>query len=67
LITERGTSFGYHNLVVDMRSLSIMKSFKYPVVFDATHSLQMPSKEKGISGGSPELIFPIARAAAASV
>jgi 2-dehydro-3-deoxyphosphooctonate aldolase (KDO 8-P synthase) len=66
LITERGTSFGYHNLVVDMRSLSIMKSFKYPVVFDATHSLQMPSKEKGISGGSPELIFPIARAAVAS-
>jgi 2-dehydro-3-deoxyphosphooctonate aldolase (KDO 8-P synthase) len=66
LITERGTSFGYHNLVVDMRSLSIMRSFKYPVVFDATHSLQMPSKEKGISGGSPELIFPIARAAAAS-
>ncbi len=66
LITERGTSFGYHNLVVDMRSLSIMKSFKYPVVFDATHSLQMPSKERGISGGSPELIFPIARAAAAT-
>ncbi len=66
LITERGTSFGYHNLVVDMRSLSIMRSFKYPVVFDATHSLQMPSKEKGISGGSPVLIFPIARAAAAS-
>lgn len=66
LITERGTSFGYHNLVVDMRSLTIMRSFKYPVVFDATHSLQMPSKEKGISGGSPELIFPIARAAAAS-
>lgn len=66
LITERGTSFGYHNLVVDMRSLSIMNSFKYPVIFDATHSLQMPSKENGISGGSPELIFPIARAAAAS-
>lgn len=66
LITERGTSFGYHNLVVDMRSLSIMNSFKYPVVFDATHSLQMPSKENGISGGSPELIFPLARAAAAS-
>lgn len=66
LITERGTSFGYHNLVVDMRSLSIMRSFNYPVVFDATHSLQMPSKENGISGGSPDLIFPIARAAAAS-
>jgi 2-dehydro-3-deoxyphosphooctonate aldolase (KDO 8-P synthase) len=66
LVTERGTSFGYHNLVVDMRSLSIMKSFNYPVVFDATHSLQMPSKERGISGGTPGLIFPIARAAAAS-
>lgn len=66
LITERGTSFGYHNLVVDMRSLSIMKSFNYPVVFDATHSLQMPSKNNGISGGSPELIYPIARAAAAA-
>lgn len=66
LITERGTSFGYHNLVVDMRSLSIMKSFNYPVIFDATHSLQMPSKEKGISGGSPELIFPVARAAVAA-
>jgi 2-dehydro-3-deoxyphosphooctonate aldolase (KDO 8-P synthase) len=65
LITERGTSFGYHNLVVDMRSLSIMKKFKYPVVFDATHSLQLPSGSKGVSGGSPELIFPVARAAVA--
>ena len=43
LVTERGSSFGYHNLVVDMRSLPIMKKFGYPVVFDATHSLQMPS------------------------
>lgn len=66
LITERGTSFGYHNLVVDMRSLSIMKKFNYPVVYDATHSLQMPSVENGISGGSPEMIFPVARAAAAA-
>ena len=65
LITERGTTFGYNNLVVDMRSLAIMKEFGYPVVYDATHSLQMPSKEKGISGGSPELIVPMARAAAA--
>lgn len=66
LVTERGTSFGYHNLVVDMRSLSIMKKFRYPVVFDATHSLQMPSKENGVSGGTPELIFPVARAAVAT-
>jgi len=66
MITERGTSFGYRNLVVDMRSLAIMKKFGYPVVFDATHSLQMPSKEKGVSGGTPEFIYPIARAAAAA-
>jgi len=66
LITERGTSFGYHNLVVDMRSLSLMKKFNYPVVYDATHSLQMPSVENGVSGGSPEMIFPVARAAAAA-
>ena len=66
LITERGTTFGYHNLVVDMRSLSLMRKFKYPVVYDATHSLQMPSLENGISGGSPEMIFPVARAAAAA-
>jgi 2-dehydro-3-deoxyphosphooctonate aldolase (KDO 8-P synthase) len=66
LITERGSSFGYHNLVVDMRSLPILKSFGYPVVFDATHSLQMPSKENGVSGGTPDLIYPIARAAAAA-
>ena len=66
LITERGTSFGYHNLVVDMRSLSLMKKFNYPVVYDATHSLQMPSVENGVSGGSPEMIIPVARAAAAA-
>jgi 2-dehydro-3-deoxyphosphooctonate aldolase (KDO 8-P synthase) len=66
LITERGTSFGYHNLVVDMRSLSLMKKFNYPVVYDATHSLQMPSVENGVSGGSPEMIYPVARAAAAA-
>ena len=63
IVTERGTSFGYHNLVVDMRSLSIMKKFKYPVIFDATHSVQLPSKVNGISGGNPEFIFPMSRAA----
>lgn len=63
LITERGTSFGYHNLVVDMRSLIIMRRFKYPVIFDATHSLQLPSKEDGVSSGNPEFIFPMSRAA----
>lgn len=65
MLTERGTTFGYHNLVVDMRSLELMKKYKYPVVYDATHSLQMPSNENGISGGSPGLIGPMARAAVA--
>jgi 2-dehydro-3-deoxyphosphooctonate aldolase (KDO 8-P synthase) len=63
LVTERGTSFGYQNLIVDMRSLSIMKKFNYPVLFDATHSIQLPSKINGVSGGNPEFIFPMARAA----
>ena len=65
LLTERGTTFGYNNLVVDMRGLVIMKKFGYPVIFDATHSVQMPSKEKGVSGGNPEFIAPLSRAAAA--
>jgi len=65
MLTERGSSFGYNNLVVDMRSLVIMKQFGYPVIFDATHSVQMPSKEKGISGGNPEFIPYLAKAAAA--
>lgn len=65
LLTERGTTFGYNNLVVDFRGLVIIKSFGYPVIFDATHSVQMPSKEKGISGGNPEFIAPLARAAMA--
>ncbi len=65
MLTERGMSFGYHNLVVDFRSLTIMKSLGYPVVFDATHSLQLPGAGKGISGGQPQFIFPMARAAVA--
>jgi len=64
-LTERGTTFGYQNLVVDFRSFPIMKKFGYPVIFDATHSVQMPSKENGVSGGAPEFIEPLARAAAA--
>jgi 2-dehydro-3-deoxyphosphooctonate aldolase (KDO 8-P synthase) len=64
LLTERGTTFGYHNLVVDMRSLIIMREFGYPVVMDATHSVQLPSKET-TSGGEPRFIAPLARAAAA--
>ena len=64
LLTERGTSFGYHNLVVDMRGLVIMKDLGFPVVMDATHSVQVPG-EGGITGGQPDFIKPIARAAAA--
>lgn len=65
LVTERGTSFGYNQLVVDMRSLPIMRSFGYPVVFDVTHSLQMPGGLGKSSGGSSEFIPYLARAAAA--
>lgn len=65
LVTERGTSFGYHNLVVDMRGLVMMRKFGYPVVLDATHSVQLPSGENGRSGGQPEFIFPLSRAGAA--
>ncbi len=64
MLTERGSSFGYHNLVVDMRSLVIMKNFGYPVVMDATHSVQIPGKDSK-SGGEPIFIKPLARAAAA--
>jgi 2-dehydro-3-deoxyphosphooctonate aldolase (KDO 8-P synthase) len=69
-LTERGTSFGYNNLVVDMRSLSIMRKFA-PVVFDATHSVQLPSaladdKSPAVSGGQPEFIPVLARAAVAA-
>jgi 2-dehydro-3-deoxyphosphooctonate aldolase (KDO 8-P synthase) len=69
-LTERGASFGYNNLVVDMRSLGIMRKFS-PVVFDATHSVQLPSaqgEDKGpaVSGGQPEFIPLLARAAVAA-
>jgi 2-dehydro-3-deoxyphosphooctonate aldolase (KDO 8-P synthase) len=65
LLTERGTSFGYNNLVVDMRSLVIMRETGYPVILDVTHSLQLPGGNEHTSGGQPEFIFPIARAGAA--
>jgi 2-dehydro-3-deoxyphosphooctonate aldolase (KDO 8-P synthase) len=69
LLTERGASFGYNNLVVDMRSLAIMRRFA-PVVFDATHSVQLPSASGGdgqaVSGGQPEFIPLLARAAVAA-
>lgn len=68
LLTERGTTFGYHNLVVDMRSLSIMRALGYPVIFDATHSVQLPSGDAvaARSSGQPQFIFPLARAAVAA-
>ncbi len=65
LLTERGASFGYNNLVVDMRSLPIMRGFA-PVVFDGTHSVQTPSAANGVSGGQPEFIPVLARAAVAA-
>ena len=64
-LTERGTSFGYNNLIVDMRSLAIMRSFA-PVVFDGTHSVQTPSAGNGVSGGQPEFIPLLTRAAVAA-
>lgn len=64
-LTERGASFGYNNLVVDMRSLPILRSFA-PVVFDGTHSVQTPSAANGVSGGQPEFIPVLVRAAVAA-
>ena len=66
LLTERGSSFGYNNLVVDMRGLAIMRGFGYPVIFDATHSVQLPGAAGTSSGGQPEFIEPLASAAVAA-
>lgn len=65
LLTERGTSFGYHNLVVDFRSFAIMKELGYPVIYDVTHSLQRPSLNK-TSGGTPQYVLMMAKAALAT-
>ena len=66
ILTERGNSFGYQNLVVDMRSFPIMRKFGYPVVFDVTHSVQLPGGEGKSSGGQPEFIEPLAQAGVAA-
>lgn len=66
MLVERGASFGYNNLVVDMRSLPVMRSFDCPVIFDATHSVQLPGGAGGSSGGQREFIRPLARAAVAA-
>jgi len=65
LITERGVSFGYNNLVSDLRALSLMRAFGYPVVFDATHSAQIPGGKGDCSGGQREFVASLARAAVA--
>ena len=65
VLTERGASFGYKNLVVDMRSFPIMRKFGYPIVFDVTHSVQLPGGQGNSSGGQPEFIEPLARAGTA--
>jgi 2-dehydro-3-deoxyphosphooctonate aldolase (KDO 8-P synthase) len=63
MITERGTSFGYNNLIVDFRGLPIIRSLGYPVIFDVTHSLQLPGAERSRSGGQREFAAPLMRAA----
>jgi 2-dehydro-3-deoxyphosphooctonate aldolase (KDO 8-P synthase) len=65
MLTERGTSFGYHNLVVDMRSLPIMRNLGVPVVFDATHSVQLPGGLGNTTGGQRQFVEPLSLAAAA--
>jgi 2-dehydro-3-deoxyphosphooctonate aldolase (KDO 8-P synthase) len=65
-VTERGVSFGYHNLVVDMRSFTILHELGIPVVFDVTHSLQLPGKGEGVTGGDRRFAEPLARAAVAA-
>jgi 2-dehydro-3-deoxyphosphooctonate aldolase (KDO 8-P synthase) len=66
ILTERGTSFGYHNLVVDMRSLPMMRALGFPVVYDVTHSLQLPGAGDGVTAGQAEHIEPMARAGVAA-
>jgi 2-dehydro-3-deoxyphosphooctonate aldolase (KDO 8-P synthase) len=62
LVTERGTTFGYNDLVVDMRSLAMLRTLGHPVIFDVTHSLQLPGSGDGVTGGLAPLIEPLARA-----
>src|SRR5580693_7284562 len=66
ILTERGASFGYNNLVVDMRSFPVLKNFGYPVVYDVTHSVQLPGGQGHASGGQPEFIETLARAGVAA-
>jgi len=66
IVTERGTSFGYHNLVVDMRSFPILRRFGFPVIYDVTHSLQLPGAGDGVTSGQAEFIAPMASAGVAA-
>jgi len=66
ILTERGASFGYNNLVVDMRSFPVLGKLGYPIVYDVTHSVQLPGGEGHASGGQPEFIEPLARAGVAT-
>ncbi|MDD4727810.1 MAG: 3-deoxy-8-phosphooctulonate synthase [Dysgonamonadaceae bacterium] len=65
MLTERGSSFGYNDLIVDYRGIPIMKRFGFPVVMDVTHSLQQPNQSSGVTGGQPDLIETISKAAIA--
>ena len=62
MLTERGTTFGYQDLVIDYRGIPTMQSFKVPVILDCTHSLQQPNQARGVTGGEPALIETVARA-----
>ena len=66
LLTERGTMFGYSDLIVDFRNIQLMKQTGFPVIFDATHSVQQPNKSDGVSGGKPEFIETLAKCAIVS-
>jgi 2-dehydro-3-deoxyphosphooctonate aldolase (KDO 8-P synthase) len=66
LVTERGVSFGYNNLVVDMRAFPMMRELGYPVIFDVTHSLQLPGGGEGVTAGLAEYIEPLASAGVAA-
>jgi 2-dehydro-3-deoxyphosphooctonate aldolase (KDO 8-P synthase) len=62
MLTERGTTFGYNDLVIDFRGIPKMKTFGFPVVLDVTHSLQQPNQSSGVTGGQPEMIEYMAKA-----
>jgi len=66
MLTERGTTFGYQDLVVDYRNIPVMKTHGTPVVMDVTHSLQQPNQTTGVTGGNPQMIATIAKAAVAA-